>query len=59
MVLAPEPELMAGVPWSYKVHILGAFALFAFSPLTRLVHIWSAPLTYLFRSYLIFRKRTE
>lgn len=56
VVLAPNPALMAPVPVSYKLHILSAFVLLAYSPFTRLVHIWSAPVTYLYRSYVIFRK---
>jgi nitrate reductase gamma subunit len=55
VILAPEPGLMSDVPASYQIHILGAFILFAFSPFTRLVHIWSVPFTYLFRRFLVFR----
>ncbi len=53
---SPDPSLMFGVPVSYKVHILSAFALLAFSPFSRLVHIWSAPFSYAFRRHLVFRK---
>ena len=56
VVLAPDTALIAPVPVSYKLHILTALALLAYSPFTRLVHIWSAPVTYLYRSYVIFRK---
>jgi nitrate reductase gamma subunit len=56
LILAPDPSLMAPVPVSYKLHILMALALLGYSPFTRLVHIWSAPVTYLYRSYVIFRK---
>jgi nitrate reductase gamma subunit len=55
--LSPKPELMAPVPPSYKIHILTAFALLAYSPFTRLVHIWSVPLSYIYRSYVVFRRR--
>ena len=58
VTLAPEPGLMRDVPATYQVHILGAFILFAFSPFSRLVHIWSVPLGYLFRRYLVFRVPT-
>ena len=34
---------MRDVPFTYKLHILAAFALFAFSPFSRLIHIWSLP----------------
>ncbi len=58
ITLSPEPKLMAIVPISYKLHILSAFTLFAISPFTRLIHIWSVPIPYLFRNYIIMRKRT-
>jgi len=45
------------VPPSYKLHILSALALLGFSPFTRLVHIWSVPLGYLNRRYILFRRR--
>lgn len=57
VTFTPDPDLMLPVPWSYKIHILGAFAVFGFSPFSRLVHIWSVPVTYLFRPYLSFRRR--
>jgi len=56
ILLRPDPGLMAGVPLSYKLHVLGAFVLFGVSPFTRLVHILSVPWRYPFRRYLVFRK---
>ncbi len=56
VVLSPNPALMKDVPLTYQAHILGAFILFAFSPFSRLVHIWSVPLGYLFRRYLLYRQ---
>ena len=53
----PNPELMSGVPLSYKIHILSAFTLLGFSPFSRLVHIWSAPFTYPLRRYIVFRRK--
>ena len=53
----PNPELMSAVPLSYKIHILSAFALLGFSPFSRLVHIWSAPVSYPLRRYIVFRRR--
>jgi nitrate reductase gamma subunit len=55
----PDPTLMEQVPFSYKIHILSALALLAFSPFSRLVHIWSAPVTYPLRRYVLFRRREE
>jgi nitrate reductase gamma subunit len=55
----PDPTLMREVPLSYKIHILSALALLAFSPFSRLVHIWSVPITYSLRRYVLFRRREE
>jgi nitrate reductase gamma subunit len=57
ITLQPDPNLMALVPPSYKLHILSALALLAFSPFSRLVHIWSAPVLYLLRSPILYRRR--
>lgn len=56
LIFAPDPSLMIEVPISVKLHILSALALLAFSPFSRLVHIWSAPFSYAFRRYIVFRK---
>jgi nitrate reductase gamma subunit len=53
----PDAQLMAAVPASFKIHVLAAFALFAFWPFTRLVHAFSAPLGYLTRPYVVYRYR--
>ncbi len=57
LIFKPEPELMMPVPPSYKLHIITAFALFAYSPFSRLVHIWSVPVQYLYRSLIVFRRK--
>ncbi|MEW6665989.1 MAG: respiratory nitrate reductase subunit gamma [Thermodesulfobacteriota bacterium] len=54
--LSPDPSLMSKVPVSYKAHIVAAFIAFGFSPFSRLVHIWSAPVTYLIRSHIVYRR---
>jgi nitrate reductase gamma subunit len=54
----PDPALMRDVPFLYKLHIFAAFALFAFAPFSRLVHIWSIPVSYARRSYILFRRRS-
>ncbi len=59
VLLQPNPELLRGVDWIYKLHIFLGLSVFLFFPFTRLVHIWSAPIGYLFRAYQIVRaKRT-
>ncbi len=57
LTLAPRPHLMESIPWTYKIHVLAALVVLAFSPFTRLVHIWSVPIPYLFRRYIVFRRR--
>jgi nitrate reductase gamma subunit len=56
-VLQPRIELMTDVPIFFKLHILAALTLFAVWPFTRLVHVWSAPLGYLTRPYVVYRSR--
>jgi len=58
VTFTPDYTLMINVPLMYKLHIMAAFALLAFSPFSRLIHIWSLPLQYLPRNYIIFRKRS-
>jgi nitrate reductase gamma subunit len=48
---------MAGAPVGFQIHIIAAFALFAFWPFTRLVHAFSAPVGYLTRPYIPYRSR--
>ncbi|MFJ6700376.1 respiratory nitrate reductase subunit gamma [Streptomyces sp. NPDC091272] len=55
--LSPDPALMAGAPLAFKLHILFAFTLFALVPYSRLVHIFSAPVKYVFRPYVVYRSR--
>lgn len=55
--LHPDPALMAGVPISFQLHALLALALFAIWPFTRLVHVFSAPVGYLVRPYIVYRSK--
>ena len=57
--LQPEPELMANVPFLFQMHVLFATALFILWPFTRLVHVFSAPVGYLVRPYIVYRSRDE
>jgi nitrate reductase gamma subunit len=54
---SPDPDVMAAVPIGFQLHIVAAFALFAFWPFTRLVHAFSAPVGYLTRPYIVYRSR--
>lgn len=53
----PRSELMAHAPLVYQLHAVSAFALIALWPFTRLVHVWSAPIAYLWRPYIVYRRR--
>lgn len=55
-IFSPDATLMIHVPLAFKMHILLGFVIMAFWPFTRLVHVWSVPLTYASRSYIIYRK---
>jgi nitrate reductase gamma subunit len=57
LTLTPDASLMLEVPLRFKVHILAVLTLLGFAPFSRLVHIWSVPITYLFRRWIIFRRR--
>lgn len=52
-----DPRLLAGVDTLFKVHLFFGMTVFLLFPFSRLVHIWSAPLTYLARSYQIVRRK--
>ena len=54
-----HPELMAAAPLGFQLHGLAAIALFALWPFTRLVHVFSAPLGYLTRPYIVYRSRDD
>ncbi|MFF0225386.1 respiratory nitrate reductase subunit gamma [Streptomyces sp. NPDC004629] len=55
--LRPRTELMTGVPVLYQVHAVVGMLLIAFVPYSRLVHMFSAPVQYLFRPYVVYRSR--
>ena len=51
----PAIDLMASAPLSFQIHDFVAFALFGIWPYTRLVHVWSVPLSYIARPYVVYR----
>ncbi|MEQ6034442.1 respiratory nitrate reductase subunit gamma [Staphylococcus saccharolyticus] len=55
-MFSPNANLTVNVPWSFKLHILLGFTVFACWPFTRLVHVWSVPLSYMNRRYIVYRK---
>ncbi|HYG89885.1 MAG TPA: respiratory nitrate reductase subunit gamma [Azospirillum sp.] len=50
-------EQMVDVPFVYRLHLVLGMVIFILFPFSRLVHILSAPVGYLFRSYQIVRTR--
>jgi nitrate reductase gamma subunit len=59
MTFRPRPEAIIDAPLLFKLHALAACLLFAAWPFTRLVHVWSAPIAYLVRPYLVYRRRAR
>lgn len=53
----PSPAAMTSAPLLYQLHALAALCLFAIWPFTRLVHVFSVPLGYLTRPYIVYRSR--
>ena len=57
-LFSPDASLMTDVPLSFKIHILVGLGIFALWPFTRLVHIWSVPVNYMRRNYILYRKNS-
>jgi nitrate reductase gamma subunit len=53
--LSPDITYVTPLPLAFKVHLLGAFALIAYFPFTRLVHILVIPNMYLWRRPQVVR----
>ena len=56
-MLQPRGDLMVQAPLYFHVHVMIALVLFCLWPFTRLVHVFSAPIGYLFRPYIVYRSR--
>jgi nitrate reductase gamma subunit len=56
-IFRADAKLLSSVPVWFKIHLIAAMGIFAAWPFTRLVHVFSLPLRYLTRSYVIYRKR--
>jgi nitrate reductase gamma subunit len=53
VTLNPNVTYVASMPLLVKLHAIGAFALVAVFPFSRLVHLASAPFAYLWRPYQV------
>jgi len=49
----PDVTLVNNLPFMVEVHIVGGFVLLLLLPFTRLVHLLSYPITYLWRPYQV------
>ncbi|KAB8139445.1 respiratory nitrate reductase subunit gamma [Gracilibacillus oryzae] len=52
-----QPELMAEVPVWFKIHLIANYAFASIWPFTRMVHVFSFPVRYLSRSFVIYKAR--
>lgn len=57
IIFQPNIALMTAVPLVFQLHVICATALFLIWPYTRLVHVLSVPIGYLFRPYVVYRSR--
>lgn len=55
--LRPDTDLILAAPIGFRLHVIAAWTLFAFWPFSRLVHVFSAPVGYLTRPYIVYRSR--
>lgn len=55
---AGAADFVRGADWPFQLHIVMGMTLFLLTPFSRLVHIFSAPIWYLFRSWQIVRRRS-
>ncbi|NLE18127.1 MAG: respiratory nitrate reductase subunit gamma [Propioniciclava sp.] len=54
-----EAIAMAGTPIQFQVHAVLSFLLIMIWPFTRLVHVFSAPVQYLARPYIVYRSKGD
>jgi nitrate reductase gamma subunit len=62
VTLDPQIQYLAALPMVVKIHAVNAFVLVALFPFSRLVHIVSVPLTYLWRPFQVviwYRRRLK
>ncbi|MNJ59691.1 Nitrate reductase-like protein NarX [compost metagenome] len=59
LMFGPDASLMQFVPLSFKIHIVLGLLIFALWPFTRLVHVWSVPLNYAWRRYIVYRSHRQ
>jgi nitrate reductase gamma subunit len=55
---SPDTSAISAAPLGFQLHAEAAWLLFAIWPFTRLVHVFSAPVGYLTRPYIVYRSRS-
>ena len=55
----PDPTLMAAATTGFQIHVISAILLFALWPFTRLVHVFTVPLGYVTRPYIVYRSKDQ
>ncbi|GEE04062.1 nitrate reductase subunit gamma [Gordonia spumicola] len=53
----PDVAAMEAAPVRFHLHVVIGMVMFMLVPFTRLVHIFTAPLHYLFRPYIVYRSK--
>jgi nitrate reductase gamma subunit len=56
-LMNPQTDRLLEAPLIYQVHALSTMLLLGLWPFSRLVHAWSAPIGYLSRSHVLYRRR--
>ncbi|HJV27566.1 MAG TPA: respiratory nitrate reductase subunit gamma [Aromatoleum sp.] len=57
LTLQPQPSLLASVEPVFRLHMVLGMTVFLLFPFSRLVHVLTAPLTYVGRAYQIVRTK--
>ncbi len=53
----PDVDAALAAPLGYQLHAIIGWAFWAAFPFTRLVHVWSVPIAYIGRPYVLYRRR--
>ncbi len=60
ITLSPRVDFVTPLPWIIRFHMVNGFVLIGLFPFTRLVHIFTVPISYLWRPYqVIIWNRTK
>lgn len=61
VTLSPQIEYAQTLPLATQIHVVNAFLLVAIFPFSRLVHIFTVPITYLWRPYqtVVWNRRSR